>query len=560
MPRDRNDGGRAQKGGTAAVMKKKRLPVYLAALVTLGSGLINLFSVIGPSLPGRLAALKEVFPVEFITLSRFAVMILGFALVIASINILKRKKRAYSLTIALVILSIGFHLGKGIDYEEATALLVLLGVLAAARRQFTVKSGEPNVERTMIRLGTALAVAIGYGAAGFWFMDKRDFGIDFHIADAIKQTFRYLSFIGNPDLVPKTHHARWFLDSLPVMSTISILYVLWTLFRPVRYIFHQHPEELERAREIAARYGRHELDVFKVWPDKSLFFWRGAFLAYRVGVHTAVVLGDPVGPEEDIPGIIKEFRTVCDDNDWLLVFHQTLPDFLPVYESLGYQKVKIGDDAVVNLKAFSLEGKEGREHRYDMSKLEKKGARVEAFAPPVPDDVLHECRSVSNEWLKIGGHRERGFTLGSFDQKYVRGTRVVAAFDETGTMQAFLNVIHSPRKGEASVDLMRRRTDAPQGVMDYLFIKVLLMYQAEGYDRFTLGMAPMSGFRTGEDATQVEKLIHAFLQRLNFLFSFKGLYAFKAKYAQIWEPRYVILEHVTDLPRHAVALSAVSER
>lgn len=537
----------------------KRLLVWLTALITLGSGLINIFSVTNPALPERSKILRGIFPLEFLNLSRFAVLLMGFALVIASINIFKRKKRAYQFTITLAILSIGFHLGKGLDYEEAAFSLLLLIVLYLARNNFTVKSSEPNLKRGLLRFAVALSLAIAYGVAGFWFLEPKEFGINFHIGESIKQTFLFLSFIGNPELIPKTHYAKWFLDSLYFISATTIIYAIWALFRPVRYIFRILPGERERARKIAEEYGRHDLDFFKLWPDKSFFFRENAFLAYRVGANTAVVLGDPVGPEGEIEGIIREFKTLCNENDWAIIFHQTLPVFLPIYEKLGFERLKIGDDAIVDLTTFTTEGGEGKAHRHIINKMEKNGIHIEEYPPPVADDVLRRCKEVSDEWLKIGGHRERSFTLGSFDPKYLRETQIVAAFDETGKMQAFLNIVPSYHRGEATVDLMRRRGDSPTGIMDYLFIKVFRICREQGYHRFTLGMAPMSGFREGEEATQTEKAVHAFMQQLSFLFRFKGLFAFKAKYASYWEPRYVILEHITDLPRHAMAISAVSE-
>jgi phosphatidylglycerol lysyltransferase len=97
------------------------------------------------------------------------------------------------------------------------------------------------------------------------------------------------------------------------------------------------------------------------------------------------------------------------------------------------------------------------------------------------------------------------------------------------------------------------------GVMDYLFVKLLLRDRAEGYTRFNFGMAPVSGFREREEASAMERAVHQFFQRLTFLFSFGGLKAYKAKFASQWEPRYVIYRHALDLPRVGIALGEVSK-
>jgi phosphatidylglycerol lysyltransferase len=194
-----------------------------------------------------------------------------------------------------------------------------------------------------------------------------------------------------------------------------------------------------------------------------------------------------------------------------------------------------------------------------VNQLEKAGIHTEYYEPPIATGLMGQIREVSDEWLQIPGRRERQFSLGMFDEEYLNSTPIFAAEDGSGRVLAFVNIVPSYRKGEATVDLMRRRTEAPNGIMDYVFVKLFLRTQEQGFERFNLGMAPMAGFQEQEEATPEERAIHAFFQHLNFLFSFKGLLAYKAKFATAWEPRYLIYRNILDLPRVAVAISAVSE-
>ncbi|HSB14635.1 MAG TPA: phosphatidylglycerol lysyltransferase domain-containing protein [Bryobacteraceae bacterium] len=540
---------------------RRGVRVLIAALVTLGSGVLNLWSVIGPSLPGRHALLRSIFPLEFLHLSRSVTLIIGFALIVSSINIYRRKRRAFQFAVLLVASSVVFHLTKGLDYEDAIFSGVFLALLWSARKNFTVRSSIPDWRAAAFRLAVASLVAVGYGIAGFWFLDPREFGINFTLADSIHRTVLFLSLVGDPQVVPHTRYAHWFVDSLYLMTATAILYSGFSLFRPVLYRFRIHPHEEALAREIVARHGRCALDYFKTWPDKSFFFSpdQQCFLAYRVGASFAVVLGDPVGPEDRIEGLVCDFLELCQENDWRIAFHQALPDFLPVYLRLGFKKLKIGDDALVDLKAFSLEGKGMKATRNAVTKLEKSGVRLLQCEPPLTDDVLAGLRDVSDEWLCIPGRRERQFTLGRFEPEYVRSTPVLIAASADGRYLGFVNIIKSFRKGEATIDLMRRRTEAPNGLMDYLFVKLFLVCKERGYELFNLGMAPMAGFREKEEASPQERAVHQFFQHLNFLFSFKGLRAYKAKFANLWEPRYAVYRNAMDLPRLAIALGKVSE-
>jgi phosphatidylglycerol lysyltransferase len=274
--------------------------------------------------------------------------------------------------------------------------------------------------------------------------------------------------------------------------------------------------------------------------------------------HFAVVLADPVGPEEEIGVLIRAFRDLCDENDWKLAFYQTLPDFLPIYRQAGFKKMKVGDDAIVDLAAFSLDGKRMKHIRHALNQFEKTGFKAVHYEPPVPDEVLAGLREVSDDWLEIPGRRERGFTVGAFSEDEVRRTPVFAAVHPAGRILAFMNIIRSYAPGETSIDLMRHRRDAPDGIMDSLFIKLFERQRQQGFTRFSLGLAPLSGFREGEEAGAEERAVQYFLRRLEFLFSYSGLTDYKAKFATLWEPRYVVYRNVLDLPRLAVALVRVS--
>ena len=540
---------------------RRSIVVGVISLATLGGGLFNLYSVIAPPTPARLRVLQEVLPLEFLQLSRSLTLLFGFSLVISSLNLYRGKKRAWQIVSVLTGASVLFHLIKGLDYEQALVSFVLLLALLLSRRRFTVKSGAIDFHWAAVRLGMALSIAILYGVGGLWLLDVREFGINFHLRDSIHRTVLLLSLVGDPQLVPHTRYARWFLDSLYLMTYTAIGYSAFALFRPVLYEYHTLPRERALATEIVNRYGRSSLDSFKLWPDKSYFFSPSmrSFLAYGVRRSFALVLGDPVGPVDDIQTIIREFVHFCRDNDWALGFYQARPDFLPVYRQAGLKKLKVGDDAIVDLQAFSLEGRERRALRADIRRLESMGIKAQYFQTPLSEELLDQAREVSQHWLQIPGRKERGFTLGRFDPDYVRSTPLFAAFNRGGQMLAFVNLIPSYVSGEATGDLMRRRQDAPNGIMDFLFAKLFLQLPQKGFERFDLGMAPMSGFKEREEASAEERAVHNFFQQLNFVFSFKGLRHYKAKFASYWEPRYVVYRNVLDLPRLALTLRRVSE-
>jgi phosphatidylglycerol lysyltransferase len=546
-------------------MRGRPALVSLVALLTLGSGLLSLFLLVSPGLPARTGLLLEVFPLEFLHLSRLLTVLLGFALIISSVHLYRRKRRAFIAVVCLSVVSATLHLTKGlvrgIDLEQGVYSLLLLPLLFATRRSFTVGSGVPRWRSEGTGLLLASALAFAYGVAGFWFLDAREFGINFTLWASIHRTARYLSLVADPQITPHTRHAVWFVDSLRLTTVALIGYALTVLFRPVLYQHRTLPRERAIAAEVVRKHGRSALDYFKVWPDKSYFFspQRNAFIAFGVAGSFAVVLGDPVGPEDQIPDLVRSFLDFCRDNDWGVAFYQTAPDFLPVYRSVGLKKLKIGDDAVVDLTQFNLDGKDRKGMRHKVNQLDAAGVRLRVVDPPAPVETLAQIKEVSDAWLSIPGRRERGFTLGLFDRDYLRTTPLVLVEDAEERLLAFANLIPSYAPGETTIDLMRHRPDAPNGIMDYLFIKLFLLQRGRGFTRFNLGLAPMAGFQEHEQAGAEERAVHVFFQNLNFLFSYQGLRQYKAKFASSWEPRHVIFRRVLDLPRLALALGKVSE-
>jgi phosphatidylglycerol lysyltransferase len=550
-----------KKNKRLMTLKKKSLTLILITVITLGGGLLNLFSLIMPAMPARIEILVNIFPLYFIHLSRYITLMLGFLLVVSSVNIYKRKKRAWQIVLVVTFLSMIFHLLKGLDYWEALASLMLVILLVFNRKLFSVKSSIPSLAWGIVRFLTIYLVAILYGVAGFWFLDEKHFLINFHLNDSFRETFLYLALIGDGRLIAYTRFAGWFLDSLYIFSAMSLIYAIFAVFRPVIYRFHTYPRQQQQVKNLVEQYGRCALDYFKFWPDKSFYFNETltAVIAYRVANSCAIVLGDPVGPEGEIEVILNGFSEFCAENDWDTGIYQTLPDFKDIYEKSGFKKLKVGDDAITDLTKLSLEGHQSKEYRHALRKIEAKGIVFRIYEPPVPDAVLAQIQRVSAEWLKMPGHRERQFTVGKFELNYVRSTTIFTAETSEGRILAFLNQIPSYLAGEATIDLMRRVDDAPNAIMDYLFIRLFFYLKEKGFQRFNLGLAPSAGPEEDEDASFEEKAVRFFLQHLNFLFNFEGLYKYKAKFASHWEPRYLHYKNAIELVKITLALRNVSE-
>jgi phosphatidylglycerol lysyltransferase len=305
--------------------------------------------------------------------------------------------------------------------------------------------------------------------------------------------------------------------------------------------------ELDRAAEII-RADTHSQAALALLGDKPLLWSDSgrAFIMYGVEGRSWITMGDPVGPDEEKSELIWKFRELCDLHAGWPVFYEIERQHLHHYLDLGLTLQKIGEEARVSLPDFSLEGSSRKWMRKMQRKLESEECRLEIVTDATP--ILTELREISDAWLTEKKTREKGFSLGFFAEEYIRRFPV-AVVRRGERIVAFSNVWTSGDHEEVSVDLMRHRLDAPAGVMDYMFLSLILWGQQQSYKFFNLGMAPLSGLENRSLGTvwnRVGALTYRFGE--NF-YNFQGLRQYKEKFAPIWEPMYIASPGGLALPR-----------
>lgn len=542
---------------------RTRIGLWIASLLTGLVGVINLLSAVTPALPERKHWLEAFFPFPIRAGGHFFAAITGFVLLTLATNLLRRKRVAWVLTVGLLILSIIFHLVKGLDVEESLLSATLLIQLLVMQDAFTAQSDRPSIAQGIRVLVGALLFTLAYGTAGFYILDGRynlnGKPINFDWDDAIFQTLAMFFTADNAGLEPKTRFANFFANSVYAVGAVTLAYALFMLLRPVLLRNTAAGYERRRAREIIEQYGQTVLASLALLNDKSYYFSPSgrSVIAYVPKGRGAIALGDPIGPAEDRQEAIIGFQQFCDRNDWYPAFYQTLPDDLELYKSLGFRVLRIGEEAIVNLKTFTLKGKANQNLRTAINRLTKSGHQIDFFQPPISEELLREMKGVSDEWLQRAQGAEKKFSVGWFDETYLRETWVVAIYNVEGKMVAFANVNSVENRQAIGVDLMRRRTHLENGTMECLFASMLQHFQTLGYDEFDLGLSAIARVSEAEKSPHLEKVLSYLYRHLNQFYNFKGLHDFKEKFQPEWEPRYFIYPGLTSLPEVVVALIRV---
>ncbi len=517
---------------------------HLVAVITAFMGVVNVLSGAMPALADRVRMIASYSPLEVRRGGHLTSVLAGFALLALAQALWRRKQTAWLLTLVILILSAFVHLVKGLDYEEATLAALLAGYLLTQRSHFRALSDAPSIWQGVRALAGALFFTLAYGVIGFYVLD-RHFRMHYRLMTAIRQTITMFTQFYDPGLEPVTGFGRYFASSIYIVGAVTLGYALLMLLRPVLVRTPAGVSERQRATKIVEQYGRSSVARFTLFPDKSYYFSPGgSIVAYAIKNRTAVALGDPIGPPDDIAPAIASFKAFCSGNDWTAAFYQALPDYLAAYHAADFDTLCIGHEALVHLEEFSLVGGANKSMRTVVNRFTKLGYQAIVHEPPLSAALLSELRTISDEWLMMVQGGEKRFSLGWFDDEYVCNAPVMAlhAPDSTppGGIIAFANIVPEYQRNEVTVDLMRRRPVIENGTMDFLFISFFLWAKEHGYSSFNLGLSALSGVGEKRDDPTVERALHYIYEHVNQFYNFKGLHEFKEKFHPEWSPRYLI--------------------
>ncbi|MFC7687337.1 phosphatidylglycerol lysyltransferase domain-containing protein [Ureibacillus sp. GCM10028918] len=286
------------------------------------------------------------------------------------------------------------------------------------------------------------------------------------------------------------------------------------------------------------RNGGNHVSHLIFLQDKELFWTKdlNVLIVYKQIFDKYVVLGDPIGDESNFRSAIKEFNEFCKGNRGKPIYYQVNPRYMQLYHEAGYRFMKLGEEALIELNHFSLEGKRAAKLRTRLNKFKRNGFAFNVVEPPHSTRLISEIKRVSDCWL--GSEAEKGFSVVSFCEDYVSRFPIALLHNAEGKVIAFATLATDYRQ-TITIDLMRNCKLSPHGTMDVLFTNIILWAKETGFLKCSLGMAPLANVGNCKHSFISEKLIHYVYRYGNKKYNFKGLKEFKGKFATSWEPKYL---------------------
>ncbi len=503
-----------------------RLIPRVFAIVMFTAGVLLLGSVLTPIDPQVLPFVRRWIPLEIVEISHAVGTIIAVLMLFLARGLWERIDSAWYMAISLFCLGAIFSLTREFAVAPAIGLIICALLLIPCRRAFNRRSNLLSLSFNPMWLALPLT-ALGLIVWGGFYSYQ-------HVpyAHSLWVHFSY------GDHGQKAAASR-FLRSVAIIAIMVSLIALYRLFGIARRQ-PPMPEEtdMQQLKDVV-REASNPQAWLALLRDKHIL-WNGdrtAFIMYGVSGKQWVVMGEPVGRASEAAALCWTLKEMASLANARLSLYQVGPKMLPLVIDLGLRPFKIGEEALVDVRAFDLAGKKGYGFRQTLKRFDTLGATFEVIDAEDVAAYLPALKQVSDAWLKSKNAKEKRYSLGCFQADYMT-LMPVAVVKVEGRIVAFANLWPTQDKTLLTLDLMRYDPDAPPSVMEYLFLRLIEYSRTHDYEHFSLGLAPLAGLDAKPLSSAWHKIAAVIYQVGGDFYNFEGLRAYKEKFKPQWEPRY----------------------
>jgi lysylphosphatidylglycerol synthetase-like protein (DUF2156 family) len=486
---------------------------------------------------------------------------IGLGIIGVARGLSRGKRRAWTCAVFLFALAAVVHLVHGPDPISVLLSVAMVLALIWFRTDFRAKGDPGSLTQAIVFVPVYLLFVFVFTSITL-FAERKHITPDLSFWGNVETA--YLGLIGLDG--PYTFHRNLFHDffetALLVIGIAGLLTLLYLVFRTFVQAEPPTPDRRRHAEQIVRRWGDDTLDYFSLRRDKNYFFSADgqSLIAYLYVRGTAMVAADPIGPPASEGRTIDEFLSFCAERGWRVAFFAVREADAELYRERGMHVIYLGDEAILRLANFSLEGAERKAVRAAVKHVEKKHTFELMAENEASPELVAELNEISEEWRK--GAPERGFTMELGEE--VEGTSsdfvlAVARARDGGRVEGFLRFV--PVYGDEpgySLDLMRRRPESTNGMTEFLIAKAAVALGARGFKRLSLNFAAWGRLLdSAEDAGLAGRLQRLMAKGLNPFFQIQSLRDFNQKFGPEWVPRSIVIDELSDMPRIAMLYASV---
>jgi len=482
-----------------------------------------------------------------------AAMCSAGAMLVLAVGLKRRKRRAWAFTLGAVALGALTHLSAH-RWTVVAVNVAVLALLVWTRDDFSARSertGRLAALRVLLVMG---AVSIASGL----FLTARTAPNSSGWDRLVEVLYGLVGF--SPDLAFRRESASTLTEvALNTLGALTALLTLLSLLAPARKPARLSADAEAQLRDMLSRFGSQDsLGYFALRGDKAAIFSPSgkAAVVYRVVGGVTLASGDPLGDPEAWPAAIKAWLAEADSYAWTPGVIAASEDGAIAYRRAGLDSLELGDEAVLELDEFSLEGRSMRAVRQAVNRVQREGYTldVQRQSSLTPDEVAEMCR-VANALREEDVERGFSMALGRLGDARDPDLVIARCRDSGGRLVAILGFVPWGKNG-LSLDVMRRARDSENGTVEFIVAGMAAAAPSLGVERISLNFAVFrSVFERGQrvGAGPVLRLWHRVLLLASRWWQIESLYRANAKYQPDWVPRFVCFRKAGELPRVGIA-------
>lgn len=521
--------------------------VTIAVLYAFLLGFLNIAQEMGTRFGGLASNIGRHIRVATWQDPSVVAILVGILMLFLAYQLWLRKRAALFVLMAFLLLQAAIEVVRGMGAVAGVVSLAFAMLLLPAVKAFPARPDPASFKRFKVVAPLFLFVFFSCGIVALYLM-RGSLGL--RGSNVYSLGYRAVAVaLGESGL----HFQGWAIicrDVLIIFAYVGFIYLMVLLFRSYSENAGQKPEEHLLATRLIESHGCDSLSYFNLRHDKNLFFYEDKiFLAYRTVGGMAIISGDPVGPPELVPEIMGEFKKYCKERGWRLTTFAASEELVGMYEEAGLKGWCLGEEAIVDLREFTLEGRKVRKLRQSVNKVEKMGVTMEfMFNAGIPAHVKHELEQISVDWR--GGKPETGFAmgLGRLMSSEDPDCLLSIAYDKDMSPIGFLYMVPMHPQIGYSLDVHRSMIGAPGGLTDLMFSKTALFLKERGYEQMSLHFLAFSQHYREDRTEPGAPIWRAVAKLIGHVVPVVSLYNFDKKFFPRWKKRYIVYGSLIDFP------------
>ena len=536
-----------------------RIPIWIGRL-TLFLGILNVAANVFRNFQPVANRLNSYAPLLVNSTAFSTALFTSLILILVARGLARRKRRAWNMTIIILVLNVTAELFRiHIHFIQLIVNLSLVVILVIFRKEFYAVSDPTTKRQPFVIFFRILFLTIFSGIFLIYFRHGNQLIGNPNFTEVLQTVLRGLVGVSGPIEFTSTTVSHTVDNTLGALGIFTIILPLWLYFRRVRPITTTTPEDLEQIKELIKHdTDQDSLGYFATRKDKSVVWTQNkkAGIAYRVQGGVMLASGDPFGEFSLWPDAINEFLKIAREHAWTPGVMGCSDRGGEVWvEHAEMIAIDIGDEAIIKVSDFTLEGRPMANVRQMINRIARKGyTTTTAKWTDVDSETKNRLRKLAQEWRY--GVAERGFSMSMdrFGEDEDHNTCITIAY-LGGEIKGLLYFVPWTTDG-LSLDRMQRERGTDAGVNELMIADTVAWSKTNGITHISLNFAAFRSLFERADKISAGPITRGTRNLIRFFSNFfqvESLYRFNAKFQPEWETRYVLYPRATDLPKVAWA-------